>query len=210
MKFVTCTSLFLLLVCASLARARPARDLLQSSSASSVAEAASWVSTNLTSTSPNVQAAASAVAQSAASATSSGSSSSSALASAFVSALVDGNATSGNATAQAYALALTNTSGNANNQQGIAQAYSSAVLSFYQANNVEVRTAPNSVVSSLLLLSQHDKMRCCCVSFLDTTCLANLANVLFCNSLNNVCRQPQLQLLQPCPSTRDLASQQQT
>ena len=120
--------------------ARPARSLLQSASASSEAQAASWVSANLTSSSPNATAASYAVAQAAASATSSGHASTD-LASAFVTALVKGDAASGNATAQAFALALTNTSGNSNNQQTIAQAYSSAVLSFYEANNIQVCTA---------------------------------------------------------------------
>ena len=120
-------------------RARPARSLLQTSSAFSEADAASWVTANLTGSSPNVQAASFAVAQAASMATSSGSASSSALASAFVSVLLSASDTvTGNATAEAYAQALTNTIDDSNSQQVIAQAYSSAILSLYQANQVEV------------------------------------------------------------------------
>lgn len=132
--------LCLVLAVASLQQgeARPARALLQTSLAFSEADAASWVTANLTGSSPDVQAASSAVAQAASMATSSGSASSSALASAFVSVLLSADTVTGNATAEAYAQALTNTIGDSNSQQVIAQAYSSAILSLYQANQVEV------------------------------------------------------------------------
>ena len=117
-------------------QARPARALLQT--ASSEAEAAAWVTANLTGPSPNVQAASTAVAQAASSASSSGGASSTALASAFVNVLLSGSGASGNATANAFSQALSSTKNDAGSQQVIAQAYSSAVLSLYNSNQVEV------------------------------------------------------------------------
>ena len=152
MKAFILVCMLLAAISLQLGQARPTRALLQSSSTSSEAQAASWVSANLTGSSPNAQAASFAVAQAAAFATASGHASTD-LASAFVSALVQGDATSGNATAQAYALALTNTSGNSNNQETIVQAYSSAVLSFYEANNIEVRSASDCLAFLSLSLS---------------------------------------------------------
>ena len=144
MKRGVCTLICLILAVASLQQghARPARALLQTASAE--AEAAAWVTANLTGPSPNVQAASTAVAQAASSATSSGSASSTALASAFVSVLLNGNAAAGNATASAFSQALANTKTDAGSQQVIAQAYSSAVLSLYNANQVEVYLLPGS------------------------------------------------------------------
>lgn len=134
-----CAILCLVVAAASLQQgeARPARALLQTASSFSEADAAAWVTANLTG-SPNVQAASSAVAQAASMAISSGSTSSSALASAFVSVLLNADSAIGNATAEAYAQALTNTIDDSNSQQVIAQAYSSAILSLYQANQIEV------------------------------------------------------------------------
>lgn len=130
----------LLLVIASLqcTQARSDRSLLQSSSSSSEAQAAASATSSLSSSPPNPQAAAASIAQAAAAATVSSSSSSTALASTFVNALVNANVASGNATAQAFASALSNTSASASNQQIIAHAYASALLSFYEANNVQV------------------------------------------------------------------------
>ena len=144
MKQGVCAMLCLVLTVASVqqAEARPARALLQTASAFSEADAASWVTANLTGSSPNVQAASTAVAQAASMATSSGSASSSALASAFVSVLLSADNVTGNATAEAYAQALTNTIDDSNSQQVIAQAFSSAILSLYQANQVEVNLYP--------------------------------------------------------------------
>lgn len=140
-----CALLCLLLAVASFqpSQARPARALLQTASSSSEADAASWVQANLTGPSPNVQAASSAVAQAALSATSSGSASSSALTSAFVNVLLNAGDVSANATASAYSQALTQTKGDTNSQQVIAQAYSAAILSLYQAGQVEVNFVGN-------------------------------------------------------------------
>lgn len=138
MKQGICAFICLLLAVASLqqGQARPARALLQT--ASSEADAASWVTANLTGPSPNVQAASTAVAQAAASAKSSGSASSTALASAFVNVLLRGDGGTGNATAKAFSQALSDTKNDAGSQQVIAQAYSSAVLSLYEANQIKV------------------------------------------------------------------------
>ena len=138
MKHV-CALICFILAAASLqqAQGRAARTLLQT--ASSEADAAAWVTANLTGPSLNVQAASTSVAQAASSAKSSGSSSSTALASAFVNVLLSGGETSvGNATATAFSQALSSTKGDAGSQQVIAQAYTSAVLSLHRDNQVQV------------------------------------------------------------------------
>ena len=173
--------------------ARPARGLLQT--AFTEADAASWVQANLTGSSPNVQAASTAVAQAATLATSSGSTSSSALASAFVNVLLNGNNVSGNATASAYSLALTQTKGNDNSQQIIAQAYSSAILSLYQANQVEVYFQTYLCLTTCLLVQAPQN----CTS-------AALASI-YHQHVEHKCRQASCLSLRLCSAVQSIPFQ---
>lgn len=135
------SSLIVLCLCLALTvSGRDNRKLLQDPasllSASAEAQAAAYVQANLTATPPNVIAASSAIAQAA---TSSTGGYSSALASAFANTLLSANNVSGNATAQALSSAFTSASSNGTTTATIAQSYASALLSFYNTNNVAVR-----------------------------------------------------------------------
>lgn len=143
--------------------ARDSRKLLQDASTlltvSSEAQAAAEVQANLTASSPNVTAASSAMAQAAASSTGGYSA---ALASAFANTLINADGIAGNATAQALSSAFASVSNNSTTTTTIAQSYASALLSFYDTDNVAV-----SVFNKCRDLHELTESRqcCCCPSW---------------------------------------------